>query len=106
MAKKGNIRSMRFSDEILEIIESQPGETFTAKFEHLVTRCVMELPRKKKELQQVQDQIGQERRRLQNIRDQRTTIEQQFRCMKNYMSNYINQMCRATENLENLLDEK
>ena len=51
MAKKGNIRSMRFSDEILEIIESQPGETFTAKFEHLVTRCIMELPRKEQELQ-------------------------------------------------------
>ena len=106
MAKKGNIRSMRFSDEILEIIESQPGETFTAKFESLVSRCMMELPRKEQELQQVQDQISQERRRLRNIRDQRTTIEQQFRCMENYMNNYINQMRRANENLENLLDEK
>ena len=106
MAKKGNIRSMRFSDEILEIIESQPGETFTAKFEHLVTRCIMELPRKEQELQQVQDQISQERRRLRNIQDQRTTIQQQFRCMENYMGSYINQMRRATENLENLLDEK
>ena len=106
MAKKGNIRSMRFSDEMMEMIEGQAGETFTAKFEALVTRCMWELPRKEEELKQVQNQIDQERRRLRNIREQRTTIEQQFRCMENYMGSYINQMRRATENLENLLDEK
>ena len=51
MAKKNNIRSIRFSDEIIEMIESQAGETFTAKFEALVTRCMWELPKKEKELE-------------------------------------------------------
>ena len=51
MAQKSNIRSMRFSDEIIQMIESQAGETFTAKFEALVTRCMWELPQKEQEEQ-------------------------------------------------------
>lgn len=70
MAKKGNIRSMRFSDEILEMIESQAGDTFTAKFEALVTRCMWELPNKQKQLAEIQKQIENEKKRLINIRKQ------------------------------------
>lgn len=67
MAKKSNIRSMRFSDEILSMIEKQPGDTFTAKFESLVTRCMWELPAKEKELARIQDQIDREGRRLREL---------------------------------------
>ena len=49
--KKSNIRSMRFSDEVLRIIETQEGDTFTAKFEKLVFRCAQELPMREQELQ-------------------------------------------------------
>ena len=61
MAKKNNIRSIRFSDEIIEMIESQAGETFTAKFEALVTKCMWELPAKEKELAAIQARINEER---------------------------------------------
>ena len=44
MAQKNNIRSIRFSDELAELIDRQVGRTFTEKFENLVTRCVWELP--------------------------------------------------------------
>lgn len=57
MATKSNIRSMRFSDEILALIEEQPGDTFTAKFEYLVMACVQELPRKQTELEQLEKRI-------------------------------------------------
>ena len=60
MAKKNNIRSIRFSDEMIEMIESQAGESFTAKFEALVTRCMWELPAKEKELEFIKKQISQE----------------------------------------------
>lgn len=43
MAQKNNIRSIRFSDEIADLIDRQSGETFTQKFENLVTRCAWEL---------------------------------------------------------------
>ena len=61
MAKKNNIRSIRFSDAMIEMIESQAGETFTAKFEALVSRCMWELPAKEKELAAIQARINEER---------------------------------------------
>ena len=33
---KNNIRSVRFSDEMIEIINQQVGENFTQKFERMV----------------------------------------------------------------------
>lgn len=72
---KGNIRSMRFSDEILEMIESQAGDTFTAKFEALVTRCMWELPQKEKQLAEIQKQIENERQNLRLIRERKQKLE-------------------------------
>ena len=43
MATKPNIRSIRFSDELAELIDRQAGNTFTEKFENLVT-CGAEQP--------------------------------------------------------------
>ena len=52
MTGKKNIRSIRFSDELAELIDRQAGDTFTQKFEGLITRCVWELPRKEAKLDQ------------------------------------------------------
>ena len=46
---KTNIRSIRFSDDLAELIERQAGRSFTEKFENLITRCVWELPRQEEE---------------------------------------------------------
>ena len=67
MAQKNNIRSIRFSDELAELIDRQVGRTFTEKFENLVTRCVWELPQREKQLEDIQKQINQERKRLFNL---------------------------------------
>lgn len=61
MAKKTNIRSIRFSDEMAELIDRQNGDTFQAKFENLVTRCIWELPAKEKELARIEDRIRDKR---------------------------------------------
>ena len=47
---KNNIRSVRFSDELIEIIEQQVGDNFTQKFERLVYNCYMLLPEKEQQL--------------------------------------------------------
>lgn len=65
---KSNIRSIRISDEILQAIESQAGENFTAKFEAMITRCMWELPEKERQLKATQDAIEAERKRLTDIR--------------------------------------
>lgn len=64
MAQKNNIRSIRFSDDLAELIDRQAGDTFTAKFEALITRCVWELPKQEQILAQIKQDIEKERERL------------------------------------------
>ena len=59
MASKPNIRSIRFSDELAELIDRQVGNSFTEKFENLITRCVWELPQKEVELEQLEKKLRQ-----------------------------------------------
>lgn len=68
MAAKSNIRSIRISDDIAELINQQAGANFTEKWENLVTRCVWELPKKEKMLKNVQTQIDRERQRLYDLK--------------------------------------
>lgn len=67
MASKSNIRSIRISDDMLELIEQQAGNNFTEKWENLVTRCIWELPAQEQRLEQIQKQIQNERERLNNL---------------------------------------
>ena len=64
MARKNNIRSIRFSDELAGLIDRQVGNTFTEKFENLVTRCVWELPQKERELERLNQEISERRQQL------------------------------------------
>ena len=64
---KNNIRSIRFSDELADLIDRQAGDTFTQKFENLVTRCVWEVPAAEKRLEQVREEIKRERQRLYDL---------------------------------------
>lgn len=76
---KNNIRSIRFSDELAELIDQQAGETFTQKFEGLIYRCVWELPEQEKRLAAIKEEIRQERERLYNLQ---TATEQLRRLEK------------------------
>lgn len=102
MAKKGNIRSIRFSDQMVEMIESQAGETFTAKFEALVTRCMWELPQKEKELQAIQERINLERKNLRRLSDKARQMEQTMNNTKWAMESFERQMKASIQNLEKI----
>lgn len=82
MAGKPNIRSIRFSDELAELIDRQAGNTFTEKFENLVTRCVWELPQKEEELKQIQKYIQNERKRLAELKKRREKLDQVIRSIQ------------------------
>ena len=87
MAQKNNIRSIRFSDEMAELIDRQTGNTFTEKFENLITRCVWELPQKEEQLKRIQEQISQERQRLYDLQratEQLRMLEQDIKNAKKY----------------------
>ena len=80
---KNNIRSIRFSDELADLIERQAGQTFTQKFENLITRCVWEVPAAEKRLEQVREEIKRERQRLYDL--QRAT--EQLRMLERDIKN-------------------
>ena len=67
MARKTNIRSIRFSDELAELIDQQAGESFTAKFENLITRCVWEAPAAERKIRMLEDEIRMKRQQLQEL---------------------------------------
>ena len=64
---KNNIRSVRFSDEMIEIINQQVGDNFTQKFERMVYNCYMLLPEKERQLRELENQIAQRRRQLEDL---------------------------------------
>lgn len=76
MAGKGYIRSIRFSEELAELIDRQAGNSFTEKYENLITRCVWELPQKEAELKRIQKEIQQEQKRLADLRKRREKLSQ------------------------------
>ena len=79
MARNTNVRCIRVSEEMDELINQQIGDTYTAKFTNLVTRCIWELPQKEAQLQQIQERIDRERQRLRDL--QRAT--EQLRLLEN-----------------------
>ena len=89
MAGKPNIRSIRFSDELAELIDRQVGNTFTEKFENLVTRCVWELPQREAELKEVQKQVRQEEKRLTELRKRRTVLDQTIQSIQKSLDYHL-----------------
>ena len=79
MATKNNIRSIRFSDELAELIERQQGENFTHKFENLVYRCAWELPAKEWELKQLEERIHEKREQLRQMSAQARELSETLR---------------------------
>lgn len=69
MARKNNIRSIRFSDEMAELIDRQIGDSFTEKFENLITRCVWEQPAAERRIKTLEEEIERKQKQLQAMRD-------------------------------------
>lgn len=80
---KNNIRSIRFSDELAELIDRQVGNTFTEKFENLIIRCVWELPEKEKRIKELDKAIAEKRKQLQEGSQQYSLMITQLRNLEN-----------------------
>ena len=87
MAAKNNIRSIRFSDDILAAIEAQVGRNFTEKFENIVTRCLWELPATEEKLKDLEGKIQDKRKQL-------IQLEEQIRKL-NYLSSKMKELERT-----------
>ena len=97
MATKNNIRSIRFSDELAELIDRQIGDTFTQKFENLVTKCVWELPKREEQLKAIEEKIAKERERLYSLQkatEQLRLLENDLKTTQQYFK-YVERRAKA-----------
>lgn len=99
--KKTNIRSIRFSDELAELIDRQVGDTFTARFESLVTRCVWELPEKERQLAELDKQIQEKRQELKKLAEKAVEISYSLRRAQGLTSDVITEIARLIKEKEN-----
>ena len=83
MAGKTNIRSIRLSDELMEVIEAQEGETFTEKYERLISRYVFEMPAKEKELEELNRRIREAEKTLEERRRQAAELQRAIQILTN-----------------------
>lgn len=65
MAKK--IVNLRLSEEMIDLINQQIGDTFTQKFENMVTRCMWELPAAEQQLKIVKKLIAEKKDELHDL---------------------------------------
>ena len=102
MAQKGNIRSIRISDQMAELIDQQVGSNFTEKWENLVTRCVWELPKKEAELRQIEEWIKRERERLDTLEKLYQKLNRIYRDLDLKTTTIVQSVTRSIHELDNL----
>ena len=95
MSKKTNIRSLRYSDEIADLIDRQVGENFSQKFENLVTRAFYEVPAAEAELEQLKKQIEAKRWKLGELSKKAQKLEAVTRDIEWRLKNLSETIARA-----------
>ena len=104
MASK-EVKTMRLSEDIIEMIEQQVGENFTQKFENLVTKCCWELPQRKEELRMIEEQIKQRGETLRRISRKANELDNLIFRMTSNVQAFTRQTGEAMKNLERLVEE-
>ena len=99
-------KTLRLSDDIIRLIEEQPGKNFTEKFEWLVIKCIQELPEAQEQLRHVRDQIADERRRLSKATQQRQELERKTQYFNQLLGRTGAQIDQGLADLQRLLDKK
>lgn len=92
---KNNIRSVRFSDEMIEIINQQVGDNFTQKFERMVYNCYMLLPEKQSQADRLDILNKEKREALNKLKDRYYTGVQ-----------FLNALEARLRDLNRLFDEQ
>jgi len=94
---KNNIRSIRFSDEMMEIINQQVGDNFNQKFERLVYNCYMVKDQRQKEIAQLDRELNIKRQQLKNTSARLAMLECLMRETAEEMKSVQNSVSRMRE---------
>lgn len=95
-------KTLRLSDNIIRLIEEQPGDNFTEKFELLVITCVQKLPEAQEQLQRVRNQIEDERKRLNQTIRLRQELERNARNINQQLDRLHHQLDQGINSLHQL----
>lgn len=95
--RKSNIRSIRFTDELVELIDRQVGDTFTARLENLVTRCVWELPERERQLAELDRQIAVKRKELMRLNEKAVTLRRTLGKVEGLVANIQTEIIRVVK---------
>lgn len=95
---KDIVKTIRLNDEILEAIEGQIGDTFTQKFEAMVTRCMWELPAKEEQIKQLDKQIMEKRKKLYEMNDQAGKLSNTLRDLTSQIQHLEQGIAREIHN--------
>ena len=95
--RKNNIRSIRFTDELVELIDRQVGDTFTARLENLVTRCVWELPERERQLAELDRQIAVKRKELMRLNEKAVTLRRTLDKVEGLVANIQTEIIRVVK---------
>ena len=95
--RKSNIRSIRFTDELVELIDRQVGDTFTARLENLVTRCVWELPERERQLAELDRQIAVKRKELMRLNEKAVTLRRTLDKVEGLVANIQTEIIRVVK---------
>lgn len=66
---KDTRKTIRLSAELMEFIESQPGDHFTQKLESLLLRQKLEIPLREKEIERLEEKINEANRTLNEFKE-------------------------------------
>lgn len=86
---KGKRKTIRLSDEMMEYIESQPGEHFTEKLESLIWRQKLEIPVREEEIQRLEQKINDANRVIKEFKAIQTEIYALAERLQNYADELI-----------------
>lgn len=93
---KNNIRSIRFSDEMMDIINQQVGDNFNQKFERLVYNCYMVLPQREKEICKAEE-------RLAYIRSEYDVLKKRLSSLQVFERSLSDDLHRAELHVQNII---
>ncbi len=81
------LKTIRLSEEMIQIIDAQAGENWNAKLELLIQRCILELPQLEIELAALSTKKQCEEELLNQIREDRKKQSERLKRLKLIIDN-------------------
>ncbi len=81
------LKTVRLTEDMIQIIDAQAGENWNAKLEHLIQRCILEGPQLEKELAALNTKKQCEEELLNQIREDRKKQSEKLKRLKLIIDN-------------------